>query len=115
MRVSLMTLSTLTGMTLATASALADEAPVEMMLPASTGLCLLEVPGNSATTRYVNLAIVQYVEISKERLRLVFGGGNFGAGYEADFPVKTREEALAQLRRIEQQAQRCQGARPAAP
>jgi hypothetical protein len=73
----------------------------------SVSFCLYEVPAGSGVTRWANLAIVQYVDLTKDHLRLVFGGGNFGGGYEADIPIKNREEGLSQLRKVQAAAQEC--------
>lgn len=79
----------------------------------SGNFCLFALPPDGTTTRWVNLGIVQYVEVRPENVVITYGGGNLGAGYEARIPVKTREEASAVLSRLRQSAEEC--ARPAGP
>ncbi len=74
------------------------------VVPGSTAFCLYEVPvDDSAKRRWINLGIVQYVEITPKEVRLVYGGGAFGAGHDSKIPVASMEEAqtvLEKLRRI---------------
>lgn len=73
----------------------------------SSAFCLFEVSSKDGTTRWVNLGIVQFVELNRERVRLTYGGGNFGSGYDNDLPVKSREEGIELIRRIQQTAREC--------
>lgn len=77
------------------------------LLPGSAVLCLYGLPGKEGTTRYLNLAIVQHIELTKERVRLTYGGGNFGSGYDIDITVKSRDEGLDLIRHIQQTARDC--------
>jgi hypothetical protein len=59
----------------------------------SASFCLFEVPDSGARARrLINLGIVQYVELTAEELRIAYGGGNLGAGYEVRIAVKNREQ-----------------------
>jgi len=74
----------------------------------STAFCLYELPGEgNGRKRLINLAIVQYVETTRNELRIVFGGGNFGSGYEAVIPLASPDEASAQLQKIMDSAKAC--------
>lgn len=72
------------------------------------GLCLFELPDDGAgKRRYVNLNIVQYVELGKDEFKIVYGGGALGAGYESKVPLKTPEEGQALLAELGKAAQAC--------
>lgn len=74
----------------------------------STAFCLLEVPsGEPGKQRWINLGIVQYVEAANSELRIVYGGGNFGAGHELRLVYGSPEEAHAQIERMRQVAAAC--------
>ena len=76
--------------------------------PGSTAFCLFEVPNDDGGRRkWVNLGIVQYVELGRSDLRIYFGGGNFGGGYETRIPVGSQTEGLLLLDRIRQAAANC--------
>ena len=70
--------------------------------------CLYELPAESSgKRRWINLAIVQYVEIARDEFKIVFGGGNLGSGYEARFPITSTDEASAQLQKMMDRAKAC--------
>lgn len=73
----------------------------------SASFCLYELPTRDGATRFINLGIAQYVELNRERVRITYGGGNFGSGYDADIAVGSREEGLELIRRIQQTAREC--------
>lgn len=51
--------------------------------------CLYELPaGSSGKRRWVNLAIVQYVETTRDEFKIVFGGGTLGSGLRPDSPLR---------------------------
>ncbi len=85
---------------------LAANLPVhaQPVVPGSTAFCLFELPAeDSGKRRWVNLGIVQYVEATAKEVKLVYGGGAFGAGHDARIPVANMEEThtvLEKLRRI---------------
>jgi hypothetical protein len=74
--------------------------------PASAAFCLFEVPGGS-TRKFINLGIVQYVELGADDVRIYYGGGNLGSGHEARFPLKSREDGPALIARMQKAAQDC--------
>ena len=82
-----------------------DKMPGE---PGSPSFCLFEVPnGDGERRRWVNLGIVQYVEAGSSDVRLVFGGGNLGSGYEVRIPMASADEGLAFIDRLRTAAGQC--------
>lgn len=76
----------------------------------STAFCLLQVPAEDpGKQRWINLGMVQYVETSSNELRIVFGSGNVGSGYELRLVYGSPEEAAAQVERMRQAAAACTG------
>lgn len=74
----------------------------------SPAFCLYELPAESSgKRRWINLAIVQYVETTRDEFKIVFGGGNLGSGYEARFPVASPDEASGQLQKMLDRARAC--------
>jgi hypothetical protein len=74
----------------------------------STAYCLYEVPADEAgKRRWINLAIVQYVEASRSEVKIFFGGGSFGSGHEARIPISSMEEAAAIMERLRKAAAAC--------
>jgi hypothetical protein len=68
--------------------------------------CPWPVP-NSETKRFINLTVVQIVDINDEELRIAFGGGNLGNGHEIKLAIKTRAEGLKILQEMSEAARRC--------
>jgi hypothetical protein len=66
--------------------------------------CPWQVSGNE---RYINLTVVQTLEISDEELRITFGGGNLGSGHEIKLAIKNRAEGLKILQEMKETARRC--------
>jgi len=73
----------------------------------SSGFCLFVLPAENGIQRAINLGIVQYVEVRADDVRIYYGGGNLGSGYEARIPVKSRDEADAVLARLRRTAVNC--------
>lgn len=73
----------------------------------STAFCLFPLPADGGTQRFINLGIVQYVDVRADEVRIYFGGGNLGSGHEARVPAKSRDEADAILARLRSTASRC--------
>ncbi len=93
---------------LALALALALGAPLAAAAEAgSTAFCLFPLPADGGTQRFINLGIVQYVDVRADEVRIYFGGGNLGSGHEARLPAKSRDEADAILARLRSTASRC--------
>lgn len=83
---------------------------------ASTAFCLFPLPSDSGVQRWINLGIVQYLDVRADEVRIYFGGGNLGSGHEARIPVKGREESdalLASLRRTAAACARSHSVNPA--
>jgi hypothetical protein len=80
--------------------------------PGSTAFCLFEVPLVSEKRVFINLGIVQYVEVLRDELRISYGGGNLGSGHEVRVPIKNADEANALLHRLKQAAADCQRKTP---
>lgn len=95
------------------ARAQGTERPAAALPPGSGGFCLFEVPGKDGAMRLVNIVIIQHVDILRDRVKLTYGGGNFGSGYEAEIPMRNREEGMDWVRRMLQAAREC--ARPGTP
>jgi hypothetical protein len=94
------------GLALALGSAPAVHA--QPVIPGSTAFCLYEVPvDENGKRRWLNLGIVQYVEATAREVRLVYGGGAFGAGHEARIPVSGIEEAQTVLEKLRRVAAAC--------
>lgn len=75
---------------------------------ASSAFCLFEVPPVSGgARRLINLGIVQYVELADDELRIAYGGGNLGSGYETKIALKSKEQGLDLLARMRTTAREC--------
>ncbi|STR46023.1 hypothetical protein [Iodobacter fluviatilis] len=68
--------------------------------------CPWPVPG-SETKRFINLTVVQTIEITDEELRIAFGGGNLGSGHEIKLSIKNRADGLKTLQEMSDTARRC--------
>lgn len=98
-------ISLLVAMLLAGARHPADAQPV---IPGSTAFCLYEIPSDDAAKRrWINLGIVQFVEIGAKELRIFYGGGAFGSGHEARIAVGSFEEAQQVLEKLRRVAAAC--------
>lgn len=76
--------------------------------PGSTAFCLFEIPIDDGTRRrWVNLGIVQYVDIGNTDIKVAFGGGNLGSGHEVKIPVASRDDGLAFVDRMRRAAGEC--------
>jgi hypothetical protein len=74
----------------------------------SLAFCLFRVPGDEpGRQRWINLGMVQYVETARNELRIIYGGGSFGAGHEVRIAYANAEEVFAQLERMRQTAAAC--------
>jgi hypothetical protein len=80
--------------------------------PGSTSFCLFEVPVHSEKKMFINLGIVQYIEVLRDELRISYGGGNLGSGHEVRVPIKSVDEANVFLQRLKQTAADCQRKTP---
>lgn len=71
------------------------------------GFCLYPLPEDGGKRRYINLHIVQYVEVDKDELKIVYGGGALGAGYDIKLALKTPDEGKALLDELSRVARNC--------
>lgn len=74
----------------------------------SASFCLFEASSPQSDKRiFLNLGIVQYVELRADEVRVYYGGGNLGSGHEFRMPVRSNEEALAYLQQMQATAASC--------
>ncbi|MCF8199846.1 MAG: hypothetical protein K9J42_13865 [Sulfuritalea sp.] len=78
------------------------------VIPGSTAFCLYEVPvDDDGKRRWINLGIVQYVELTDTKLTIYYGGGAFGAGHETRYTIENPAQALAILQKMRAVASAC--------
>ncbi|MCF8178830.1 MAG: hypothetical protein K9J74_10015 [Sulfuritalea sp.] len=83
-------------------------ASAQPVIPGSTAFCLYEIPvDDDGKRRWINIGIVQYVEMTDTELKIFYGGGAFGAGHEARFQIKSSAEALLILEKMRAVAAAC--------
>ena len=86
----------------------ANAAHAQPVIPGSTAFCLYEIPvDETGKRRWINLGIVQYVEASRNEVKISYGGGSFGSGHEAKIAVNSMEEALNMLEKLRRVAAAC--------
>ena len=85
----------------------ADVGNLPQAAAGSSAFCLFELPDDGGKRRWINLGIVQYLELGRNDLRIYYGGGNFGGGYEAKIPVASALDAQGLIDRIKQAAAAC--------
>ena len=73
----------------------------------SAAFCLFPLPADNGTQRAINLGIVQYVDVRADEVRIGYGGGNLGSGYEARIPIRSKDEGDAVLARLRRTAATC--------
>ena len=74
----------------------------------STSFCLYELPTeDNGRRRWINLGIVQYLELTRNEIIIAYGGGNLGSGHEARISVASPEAAQALLERLRRTAADC--------
>ena len=97
--------------TLACLVAVGAEIPAagaQPVIPGSTAFCLFEVPlDESGKRRWINLGIVQYVEVTQTEVRIFYGAGSLGSGHEARIVVASMEAALQVLEKMRRVAAAC--------
>lgn len=80
----------------------------ESAIPGTTAFCLYEIPSDEAgKRRWINLAIVQYVEATRTELKIYYGGGSFGSGHEVRIPFASMEEAATVFEKLRKAAAAC--------
>lgn len=75
--------------------------------PASAAFCLFEFPADGEKRAWLNLGIVQYIELRPAELRIYYGGGNLGSGHELRMPIAGADEGLAIMQRMQAAAAAC--------
>lgn len=73
----------------------------------SSAFCLFEFPPDGEKRIWVNLDIVQYIELRPSELRIYFGGGNLGSGHELRMPIANKEEGFVFMKRMQATATSC--------
>ena len=87
---------------------LAGTACAQPVVPGSTAFCLYEIPvDESGKRRWINLGIVQYVEVTRTELKISYGAGGFGSGHEARIAIASAEEAAVLLEKMRRVAAAC--------
>ena len=82
--------------------------PTSVVAPGSTAFCLFEVPSDDPIRhRWINLGIVQYIETTPTELKIAYGGGSFGSGFEVRIPLTKPEDAQILLDKIRKTAAAC--------
>ena len=90
------------------AASMTGEATAQTHIPGSMAFCLFELPSEDPTRRrWINLGIVQYIEASPTELKIAYGGGSFGSGYEVKIPLAKPEDALVVLEKLRKAAAAC--------
>jgi hypothetical protein len=57
--------------------------------------------------RWLNLTVVQYIDVTDTDVHIVFGGGNLGSGHDLHIQVKNRDEAQKILKDLNDTAKAC--------
>lgn len=68
--------------------------------------CPWPVPGTE-TRHFINLTVVQTIDISDTEFRIAFGGGNLGSGHEIKLALKQRADGLKILQDMGETARLC--------
>ena len=83
-------------------------AVAQAVVPGSVAFCLYELPVDEAgKRRWINLGIVQYVEVTRTEVKIAYGAGGLGSGHEAKIPVTSVEESAAVLEKMRRVAAAC--------
>ena len=81
---------------------------VPVNIPGSSAFCLYETPSDDGNKRrWINLGIVQYLELTASDLKIFYGGGAFGGGYEIRIPVANADDAMNVLEKLRKAAAAC--------
>lgn len=92
-------------------AAAADETPpvgqTSATAVASPAFCLFEIEPRPEQRTFINLGIVQYIELRPDELRISYGGGNLGSGHEFRMPLRREDEGLGYIQRMKETATRC--------
>lgn len=84
---------------------------LSFILTAAPGLaatfCPWKTPGEAKTERFINLTVVQFIDIGDEDVKIAFGGGNLGSGYDVKIATKSREDGFKILKAMQEAARQC--------
>jgi hypothetical protein len=69
--------------------------------------CPWKTPSEAKTERFINLTVVQFIDIGDEDVKIAFGGGNLGSGYDVKIPTKSREDGFKILKAMQDAAKQC--------
>ena len=90
------------------AASVTGEVAAQTHIPGSMAFCLFELPSEDpARRRWINLGIVQYIEATPTELKIAYGGGSFGSGYEVKIPLAKPEDVLVVLEKLRKTAAAC--------
>ncbi|WP_373976344.1 hypothetical protein NT239_06125 [Chitinibacter sp. SCUT-21] len=87
-----------------TAILLASSASYTLASP----FCPWKLPSADAKSdKYINLTVVQFIQLNDEELQISYGGGNLGSGHDVRLPTKNREEGTKLLKSMSDTAKQC--------
>lgn len=69
--------------------------------------CPWKVPSDAKTERFINLTVVQFVDLGDEDVKIAFGGGNLGSGYDIRIPSKSRDDSGKIIKSMQEAAKQC--------
>jgi hypothetical protein len=69
--------------------------------------CPWKVPSDAKSERLINLTVVQFVDLSDEDVKIAFGGGNLGSGYDIRIQTKNREDGGKIIKSMQEAAKQC--------
>lgn len=72
--------------------------------------CLFETQPDGEKRTWINLSTVQYIEMRQHDLRIYYGGGKLGSGFELRVPIASKDEGLAFMKKMQTTAASCGGA-----
>jgi hypothetical protein len=73
----------------------------------ATPFCAWKIPQDTKPERWINLTVVQFIDVGDEEVRISFGGGNLGSGHDIRIPTKNREESVKLLKSMQDFAKQC--------
>ncbi len=69
--------------------------------------CPWKVPSDAKTERFINLTVVQFVDLGDEDVKIAFGGGNLGSGYDIRIQTKNRDDGSKIIKSMQDAAKLC--------
>lgn len=83
------------------------QAQIDPLPPGSPTFCLFALPSEANKRAWLNLGLVQYIELHPSELRIYYGGGHFGSGHELRIPMTSKDEASAFMKKMLTSAASC--------